>query len=105
MASLESTLVDLGTAPPSNAYLTPAGLKAPEKWSPLKVLICELEHSERYAARISSKLDLGRDRHVAESRPTMVAYFNISRFGIFHAWVSNRRQVPPQQHATGHYRC
>jgi len=80
MASLESTLVDLGTAPPSNAYLTPAGLKAPEKWFPRKVLICELEHSERYATRISSKLDLGRDRHVAEVAANdgcLLQYFKI----------------------------
>jgi hypothetical protein len=32
----------------------------------------------------------------------MVTYFNISRFGIFHAWVSNRRQVLSPQLATGH---
>lgn len=34
-------LVDLGSAPPSNAYLTAQTLKAPEKWYPLRVLICE----------------------------------------------------------------
>lgn len=34
-------LVDLGSAPPSNAYLTEAKLKAPEKWYPLRVLVCE----------------------------------------------------------------
>lgn len=32
--------IDLGTAPPSNAYLTKEQLKAPEKWFPLKVLVC-----------------------------------------------------------------
>jgi 2-polyprenyl-3-methyl-5-hydroxy-6-metoxy-1,4-benzoquinol methylase len=40
-AALDLTLVDLGTAPPSNAYLTRTMLKAPEQWYPLKVLICE----------------------------------------------------------------
>ena len=35
------TLVDLGTAPPSNAYLPPERLHAPEAWFPLKVLVCE----------------------------------------------------------------
>jgi len=35
------TLIDLGTAPPSNAYLTQDGLHAPEKWFPLRVLVCE----------------------------------------------------------------
>ena len=34
-------LVDLGAAPPSNAYLTKVGLKRPEKYFPLKVLVCE----------------------------------------------------------------
>jgi 2-polyprenyl-3-methyl-5-hydroxy-6-metoxy-1,4-benzoquinol methylase len=34
-------LVDLGSAPPSNAYLTERTLHAPEKWFPLRVLICE----------------------------------------------------------------
>lgn len=34
-------LVDLGSAPPSNAYLTAQTLRAPEKWFPLRVLVCE----------------------------------------------------------------
>ena len=34
-------LVDLGSAPPSNAYLTDQTLHAPEKWIPLRVLVCE----------------------------------------------------------------
>ena len=34
-------LVDLGTSPPSNAYLPPERLHAPEAWFPLKVLVCE----------------------------------------------------------------
>jgi SAM-dependent methyltransferase len=34
-------LVDLGSAPPSNAYLTEQTLKVPEKWFPLRVLVCE----------------------------------------------------------------
>jgi len=38
---LELTLVDLGSAPPSNAYLTAQTLHAPEKWFPLRVLVCE----------------------------------------------------------------
>lgn len=33
-------LIDLGSSPPSNAYLTTRTLKAPEKWFPLKVLVC-----------------------------------------------------------------
>jgi SAM-dependent methyltransferase len=38
---LDLPLVDLGSAPPSNAYLTADTLHAPEKWFPLRVLVCE----------------------------------------------------------------
>ena len=37
---LELSFVDLGSAPPSNAYLTAAALKQPEMWFPLRVLVC-----------------------------------------------------------------
>lgn len=40
-ADLRLPLVDLGSAPPSNAYLTAQSLHAPEKWFPLRVLVCE----------------------------------------------------------------
>ncbi|MDP2246805.1 MAG: class I SAM-dependent methyltransferase [Nitrosomonadales bacterium] len=40
-SELTTTFVDLGSAPPSNAYLTEAQLKAPEKWFPLKVMVCD----------------------------------------------------------------
>lgn len=45
-------LIDLGSAPPSNAYLTQAALSAPEKWYPLRVLVCDhcwLVQTEDYA--------------------------------------------------------
>jgi len=51
-APLKLTLIDLGSAPPSNAYLTKAALTAPEKWFPLKVLVCTdcwLVQTEDYA--------------------------------------------------------
>jgi len=32
--------LDLGSAPPSNSYLTSASLHAPEKWYPLRVMVC-----------------------------------------------------------------
>jgi hypothetical protein len=38
---LSLEMIDLGTAPPSNAYLTSAQLDAPELYYPLKVLVCE----------------------------------------------------------------
>lgn len=40
-SELDLPLVDLGSAPPSNAYLTEQKLKVPEKWFPLRVLVCE----------------------------------------------------------------
>jgi len=39
-AELAQTFVDLGSAPPSNAYLTALQLRDPEKWYPLRVLVC-----------------------------------------------------------------
>lgn len=45
-------LIDLGTAPPSNAYLTGQTLHAPEKYFPLRVLVCTecwLVQTEDYA--------------------------------------------------------
>ena len=40
-SDLHLSLVDLGSAPPSNAYLTEKSLHAPEKWFPLSVLVCD----------------------------------------------------------------
>lgn len=40
-ARLKLELIDLGSSPPSNAYQSAAGLLAPEKTYPLKVLVCE----------------------------------------------------------------
>lgn len=39
-AELEFPLIDLGTAPPSNAYLTAPQRNDPERWFPLRVLVC-----------------------------------------------------------------
>jgi 2-polyprenyl-3-methyl-5-hydroxy-6-metoxy-1,4-benzoquinol methylase len=38
---LKLPLIDLGSAPLSNAYLTEQTLHTPEKWFPLRVLVCE----------------------------------------------------------------
>lgn len=51
-ATLEHTFLDLGFAPPSNAYLTQADLTRPEKYYPLKIKVCEscwLVQTEDYA--------------------------------------------------------
>ena len=37
---LQHTFLDLGSAPPSNAYLTASQLSAPERYYPLKVKVC-----------------------------------------------------------------
>jgi len=37
---LSLTFVDFGSAPPSNAYLTPKTINEPEKWFPLRIKIC-----------------------------------------------------------------
>lgn len=51
-SELTLPLVDLGSAPPSNAYLTKQTLHAPEKYFPLRVLVCSqcwLVQTEDYA--------------------------------------------------------
>ena len=51
-APLQHTFLDLGFAPPSNAYLTHADLTRPEKYYPLKIMVCEtcwLVQTEDYA--------------------------------------------------------
>lgn len=58
--------IDLGSAPPSNAYLTDASLRTPEKWYPLRVLVCTecwLVQTEDYA-------------HVSELFSSDYAYFS-----------------------------
>jgi SAM-dependent methyltransferase len=39
-AELSLSLIDLGSSPPSNSYLTPAALSASEAWYPLRVDTC-----------------------------------------------------------------
>lgn len=51
---LELVFADLGSAPPSNAYLTHEALSAPETWYPLRVLVCTscwLVQTEDHAGR------------------------------------------------------
>ncbi len=53
-AELTLPFLDLGSSPPSNAYLTAAGLNAPETWFPLRVLACQhcwLVQTEDHAGR------------------------------------------------------
>jgi SAM-dependent methyltransferase len=51
---LHLTFLDLGSAPPSNAYLSEAALRGPETWFPLRVLACQhcwLVQTEDHAGR------------------------------------------------------
>lgn len=53
-AALSLPFLDLGSAPPSNAYLTENALRAPETWFPLRLLVCEscwLVQTEDHAGR------------------------------------------------------
>jgi 2-polyprenyl-3-methyl-5-hydroxy-6-metoxy-1,4-benzoquinol methylase len=85
------TLIDLGSAPPSNAYLTKLTMRRPEKWFPLKVLVCEscwLVQAEAYSraaelfndeyAYFSSFSDLWL-KHAESYVATMVERFGIGR--------------------------
>lgn len=52
-ADVTLPLIDLGMAPRSNSYLTESTVQKPEKWLPLRVLVCEecwLVQTEDFAA-------------------------------------------------------
>jgi SAM-dependent methyltransferase len=40
-SELDLTFLDLGSAPPSNAYIPADGMNAPEIWYPLRLLVCQ----------------------------------------------------------------
>lgn len=53
-SELRLNFLDLGSAPPSNAYLSHEILASPETWYPLRLLVCEtcwLVQTEDYAGR------------------------------------------------------
>ncbi len=53
-SELRLPFLDLGSAPPSNAYLSEAALRVPEVWYPLRLLVCEtcwLVQTEDHAGR------------------------------------------------------
>ena len=53
-SELHLPFLDLGNAPPSNAYLTEEAVRAPETWFPLRILVCEncwLVQTEDHAGR------------------------------------------------------
>ena len=53
-SALSQPILDLGSSPPSNAYLSLTALSAPEQWYPLRLLVCEtcwLVQTEDHADR------------------------------------------------------
>lgn len=53
-SDLQLSFLDLGSAPPSNAYLSQEALSAPETWYPLRLLVCNtcwLVQTEDHAGR------------------------------------------------------
>lgn len=75
---LQLPLIDLGSAPPSNAYLSAADLSRPEKWFPLRVLVCEhcwLVQTEDFA-------------QADELFSADYAYFS----SFSHSWLQHARQ-------------
>ena len=54
LAALSLPFLDLGSAPPSNAYLSIAALSSPETWFPLRLMVCHrcwLVQTEDHAGR------------------------------------------------------
>lgn len=76
-ATLQHVFLDLGFAPPSNAYLTPARLREPELHFPLKLYVCEqcwLVQTEDYS-RAEELFDAD------------YAYFS----SVSHSWLDHAR--------------
>ena len=89
-SELGTVFLDLGTAPPSNAYLDRDAFKTPELWYPLKLLVCDEcwlvqteDHAEReqlftddyaYFSSISTTLTTHAERFVCDA----ISRFNIS---------------------------
>jgi hypothetical protein len=79
-APLEHVFLDLGFAPPSNAYLSVADLNKPELYFPLKLFVCEqcwLVQTEDYA--VADQL-FNRD----------YAYFTLCRHDHRPSWTQRK---------------
>jgi len=74
-APLEHVFLDLGSAPPSNAFLTADTLNAPEIWYPLKLFTCGKCH----LVQIGEALP-----HAALFSPDYVYYSSVSQTWLAH---------------------
>ena len=66
---LAHEFIDLGCAPPSNAYLTARDLNRPEVYYPLKLRVCNncwLAHARHYSQSITERLSLNSNKSVVE---------------------------------------
>jgi len=110
---LSLTLIDLGSAPPSNAYLTALTMRRPEKWFPLKVLVCEhcwLVQTEDYSraselfndeyAYFSSFSD-SWVRHAKEFVETAVRRFGLTKNSFVIELASNDGYLLQHVQASG----
>jgi len=88
---LENTFLDLGFAPPSNAYLTADALTCPEHYYPLKVKVCShcwLVQTDDYAQADElfsadyayfSSTSTGWLEHAADYAQTMIAQLGLTQ--------------------------
>lgn len=100
-AALEHTFLDLGFAPPSNAYLTAADLTKPEKFYPLKIKVCDqcwLLQTEDYAQAEElfsadyayfSSTSTGWLAHAASYAARMIQRFRLSKDSLVIEVASN----------------
>ncbi|HHI71838.1 MAG TPA: methyltransferase domain-containing protein [Rhodobacteraceae bacterium] len=98
---LTNTFVDLGSAPPSNAYLAPEDLQKPEIWLPLRVLYCDhcwLVQTQDFAAADSlftsdyayfSSMSASWLDHAAHYAEQMTARFGLGKDSMVVEVASN----------------
>lgn len=100
-SSVTHTFLDLGFAPPSNAYLTAADLTRPEKYYPLKIKVCDqcwLVQTEDYATAgelfssdyaYFSSTSTGWLAHAARYAEKMIRELRLTRDGLIIEVASN----------------
>lgn len=100
-ALLEDTFLDLGFAPPSNAYLTAADLTKPEKFYPLKIKVCNqcwLVQTEDYSQADElfsadyayfSSTSTGWLAHASDFAERMIRQFQLSNESLVIEVASN----------------
>ena len=100
-SSLRHAFVDLGFAPPSNAYLTAIDLTRPEKYYPLRVNVCDqcwLVQTEDYAAADElfnrdyayfSSTSTGWLAHAARYSEAVIQRFKLGRYSMVVEVASN----------------